>query len=76
IHSKNIIHRDIKPGNILMMSRRPPVAKVGDLGLARHINFHGMTVAGTPHYIAPEGFTGRYDSKVDCWSLGMVVYNM
>ncbi|KAI0069485.1 kinase-like protein [Panus rudis PR-1116 ss-1] len=75
IHANNIIHRDIKPANILLMSTDPPVAKVGDLGLARKLSGN-MTIAGTPYYMAPEALSHQYDCKVDCFSLGAVVFKM
>ncbi|KAI0075729.1 kinase-like protein, partial [Panus rudis PR-1116 ss-1] len=80
IHQKGIVHRDIKPANILLLTLDPPQAKVGDLGIARHYSREGMvrnyTVIGTAFFMAPEAFTKIYDAKVDCWSLGSVIFNM
>ena len=76
-----VIHRDIKPGNILMQSSpQGPVAKICDFGLAKIFNpeatsLYMSTDAGTPMYRAPEQFVkGRqqYTSAVDVFSLGLV----
>ena len=76
-----VIHRDIKPGNILLQSSaQGPIAKICDFGLSRIFNPEGSslymsTEAGTPMYRAPEQFTiGRkqYTSAVDVFSLGLV----
>ena len=74
LHSKNLVHRDIKPHNILVRSRQPPYFMLCDFGLANHTP-DLQTFCGTASYLAPEVRRGSsYTSAVDIWSLGIVVY--
>jgi len=85
-HRNNVIHRDIKPGNI-MLTRNDHV-KVMDFGLAKHhvVRAGGSTwlsdapsesgVMGTPRYMAPEQTVGETDGRSDIFSLGIVLYEM
>ena len=78
IHSKNIIHRDIKSQNIFLMKNG--TIKIGDFGIAKALtktNSNAMTVIGTPYYFSPEIINGEaYNYKTDIWSLGVVLYEM
>lgn len=84
MHSKGIIHRDLKMGNIFLDSQMN--AKIGDFGLAALLvtgrDMHTIrrtTLCGTPNYIAPEILEkGRkgHDHMVDIWSLGIIMYAM
>ena len=76
IHSQNICHRDIKPGNILIDEDHH--AKLADFGIARFPDSNlTMThqLLGTPYYLSPEGFeTAKVNYRSDIFSLGVVVY--
>ncbi len=78
-HEKNIIHRDIKPHNIMVTSNN--LVKVTDFGIARASNNATMQVGdsilGSVHYISPEQARGGYvDGRTDIYSLGIVLYEM
>ncbi|XP_063284946.1 serine/threonine-protein kinase Nek5-like isoform X2 [Pelobates fuscus] len=79
IHDRKVLHRDIKAENIFL-SRNGTVAKLGDFGLARLLNYSMelvRTQAGTPVYQSPEIWQNqRYNNKTDIWSLGCVLYEL
>lgn len=77
-HRKGILHRDIKPENIFI--NRNGDYKLGDFGISRIIGSTPMSMAstgiGTPEYAAPEQISGKYDKRVDIYSLGLVLYEL
>lgn len=80
-HAKELIHRDIKPGNILLEAGVVERVKITDFGLARAADDASMTqsgfIAGTPMYMAPEQAEGhKLDQRADLFSLGSVMYLM
>jgi len=80
LHANNIVHRDLKPENIVYLTQDPnSITKLTDFGLAK-AKTKGITMTtacGTPQYVAPEILRNeRYTSKVDIWSLGVILYIM
>ena len=78
-HERNIIHRDIKPQNIIMDSSG--TLKVTDFGIAKAVEgdkaIAGGTAMGSVHYISPEQARGGFtDFRSDIYSLGVVLYEM
>lgn len=78
-HRKGIVHRDIKPQNIIVT--KDDILKVTDFGIARAVSTYTMKVEdgamGTVHYCSPEQARGGYtDEKSDIYSLGVVMYEM
>ena len=81
-HDQGVVHRDVKPENILLDSDGSP--KVADFGLAKlvggveaHLTVAG-DVMGTPHYMAPEQIANslEVDQRADIFALGVVIYEM
>ena len=75
MHKQNIMHRDLKPQNILY-DTESKMLKIIDFGTATEYNpneKHHLLV-GTPYYIAPEVIKGQYTEKCDVWSCGVILY--
>ena len=75
-HQNGIIHRDLRPGNVLVTEGG--LLKVADFGTSRFIEIaaHGTTVIGSPPYMAPEQFHGKAVFASDIYSLGVTMYQM
>ncbi len=81
-HKKGIIHRDVKPANILLTESGDPmltdfgIAKIIDVAEARQMTLTGSLI-GTPEYMAPEQCTStKFDKRVDIYALGIVLYEL
>jgi cell cycle serine/threonine-protein kinase CDC5/MSD2 len=80
MHTHQVIHRDLKLGNIFLDSNMN--VKVGDFGLAALIESPGerkKTICGTPNYIAPEVLfdtANGHSFEVDTWSIGVILYTL
>ncbi|MBD3393710.1 MAG: protein kinase [Chitinivibrionales bacterium] len=78
-HSKNVVHRDIKPQNVLI--DKNGVCRLSDFGIAKifestNLTMTGMAV-GTPEYMSPEQAEGeQLDAQTDIYSLGIVIFEM
>jgi serine/threonine-protein kinase len=78
-HSMNVVHRDIKPNNIMLADNQE--VKVMDFGIARVVGSERMTregsMIGTPEYMAPEQIRGQeVDPRTDIYALGILLYEM
>eukprot|EP01080_Neovahlkampfia_damariscottae_P006507 gene6507-10515_t len=72
LHKQNVIHRDIKPENVLIsIEENEIVLKITDFGLSKKVSeiSFAKTYCGTLYYIAPEILSGKYDEKVDLFSV-------
>jgi serine/threonine protein kinase len=85
LHSKNFVHRDISPDNIMLVSdpsSEEPRVKLIDLGIAKSLDStqRNLTMAGKfigkVSYASPEQFSGRVDARSDLYSFGVVLYEL
>jgi len=75
-HKMGVLHRDLKPENILIAE--DGIIKITDFGLARFIKAGSIaaSTAGTPIYMAPEVWAGKFSEKSDIWSIGVILYEL
>ncbi|CAJ0934020.1 unnamed protein product [Ranitomeya imitator] len=78
LHSRSIVHCDLKPENVLLATEDPfPQIKLCDFGFARIIGEKSFrrSVVGTPAYLAPEVLRNSgYNRSLDMWSVGVIIY--
>src|SRR5207248_2626206 len=77
-HSQGVLHRDVKPSNLLLDSHG--ILWITDFGLAKASGSVDLThtgdIVGTVRYMAPERFQGRCDARSDVYALGLTLYEL
>ena len=78
-HKMNVVHRDVKPENIMIMGRESNGllrVKLIDFGMAKLFveGSKNKALVGSAYYIAPEVIEGKYDESCDLWSIGVIMY--
>jgi formylglycine-generating enzyme required for sulfatase activity/serine/threonine protein kinase len=78
IHSKNVIHRDIKPANILIKNIKPLEIVLTDFGISSvaELSMHQTSMSRTILYSSPESMTGIVSKASDYWALGLIALEM
>ena len=78
MHSKNILHRDLKTQNLFLT--KDNILKIGDFGISKQLGTMSdlaKTACGTPYFMPPEVCKGEpYGEKADIWAIGCILYEL
>lgn len=77
LHSKKIIHRDLKLENVIFLSNdQNSCLKIVEFGSCKHFekNLRVLERVGNPYFMSPEVIIGNFDNKCDVWSIGVMIY--
>jgi serine/threonine protein kinase len=75
LHGRNILHRDLKPDNILLQGDNPRLADFGIARMLKDLKSKTLT-GGSPWYLAPEAFHGKRSVQTDVWAVGVLLYQL